>query len=67
MNETENPAELIRAISMPPWLRELEAANEGRSIPGDEAKMRFVIDVAVENVRHETGGPFSAAIFESTV
>lgn len=64
MNETENRAALVRAIAMPSWLRELESANAGRIIPGDEGKMRFVIDIAVENVRHGTGGPFSAAIFE---
>ncbi len=55
---------LTRAIAMPPWLKELESVNRGRIIPGDEEKLRFVIEVAVENVRHETGGPFSAAIFE---
>lgn len=26
--------------------------------------MRFVVGIAVENVRHETGGPFAAAIFD---
>ena len=64
MGEAKSEAMLTPGIPMPQWLRELEAANAGRIIPGDEAKMRFVIDVAVENVRHETGGPFSAAIFE---
>ena len=64
MNETENKTMLIRAIPMPQWLQELESANEGRIIPGDEAKMRFVIGIAVKNVQHETGGPFSAAIFD---
>ena len=64
MCEMKSEAMLTLGIPMPQWLRELEAANAGRIIPGDEAKMRFVVDVAVENVRHETGGPFSAAIFE---
>ena len=50
---------------MPPWLEKLEAENVGRVIAGDEAKIRFVVDLAEQNVRHETGGPFAAAIFES--
>ena len=49
---------------MPEWLAEKEAENAGRAIPDDEAKMRFVLELAVENVRHGTGGPFAAAIFE---
>ena len=31
---------------------------------GDDEKMRFAVELAVENVRRETGGPFAAAIFE---
>ena len=64
MNDTEEYATLIRAVPMPPWLRERESADAERIIPGDEAKMRFVIGIAEENVRHGTGGPFSAAIFD---
>jgi len=43
----------------------VEAENVGRVIVGDEAKIRFVVELAEQNVRHETGGPFAAAIFES--
>ena len=64
MNEKRNNAMLVEAIPMPQWLREMETVAKDRVIPGDEAKMRFVIEAAVENVQHETGGPFSAAIFE---
>lgn len=49
---------------MPPWLEKLESENAGRVIPGDEAKIRFVVELAEQNVHHETGGPFAAAIFE---
>lgn len=56
---------LVKTIPMPPWLEKLEAENVGRVIAGDEAKIRFVVELAEQNVRHETGGPFAAAIFES--
>ena len=55
---------LTAPIPMPDWLWEMEQANADRVIVDDEEKMRFVVDIAVENVRHETGGPFAAAIFE---
>jgi len=55
---------LVKQIPMPPWLMKLEAENQGRVIAGDEAKIRFVVELAEKNVRHETGGPFAAAIFE---
>jgi tRNA(Arg) A34 adenosine deaminase TadA len=32
----------------------------------DEAKMRMAIEVATQNVRRKTGGPFGAAIFEAS-
>ncbi len=49
---------------MPPWLAKFEAANLGRAIPGDAEKVRFTVGIAAENVRHKTGGPFAAAVFE---
>ena len=55
---------LVEGIAMPGWLAEMEAENAGRAMPGDEAKMRFVVEIAVENVRRGTGGPFAAGIFE---
>lgn len=54
---------LVNAIPAPQWLRELETEWLGRSLLGDEAQLRFVIRLAVENVSHGTGGPFGAAIF----
>ena len=64
MNETPQYSYLTDPIPMPPWLAEKEAAFAGRAMAGDEEKMRFVVELAVENVRRETGGPFAAAIFE---
>ena len=55
---------LVKSILMPPWLEKLEAETDGRVIAGDEAKVRFVVELAEKNVLHETGGPFAAAIFE---
>lgn len=63
MNETTQPF-LTAPIAMPQWLREKEIAYADRPMIGDEAKMRFVVELAVENVRHDTGGPFAAAIFD---
>ena len=64
-SERQSGLPLVESIAMPPWLEKLEAENVGRVIAGDEAKIRFVVELAEQNVRHETGGPFAAAIFES--
>ena len=58
------PGILSPAISMPEWLREIEAEYRGKRMEGDEEKIRFTIFLASENVRRKTGGPFGAAIFE---
>ena len=50
-------------IPMPHWLSELELRRKGARMDSPEEKIRFVIDVALENVRRRTGGPFAAAIF----
>ena len=55
---------LVNPIPMPLWLMRMELENADRIIPGDEDKVRFTIELAMENVRHETGGPFAAAIFD---
>ena len=46
---------LVESIPMPPWLETLEAENAGRAINGDEAKIRFVVELAEKNVLYETG------------
>ncbi len=59
------PAEMLTpAIAMPEWLRNVEEEAFGHPMPGDEAKLKFVIGLAAENVRRGTGGPFGAAIFD---
>ena len=50
------------AITFPEWLKQFPELNENFS--DDDAKMRLAIDLAAENVRRKTGGPFGAAIFE---
>lgn len=48
-------------ITLPDWAADCD--NPATTIPDDEARMRFVIDLARRNVEHGTGGPFGAAIF----
>lgn len=50
-------------ITLPDWLKERLTAPV--QIDGDEARMRFVIELARANVAHRTGGPFAAAVFRS--
>ena len=64
MEEEDCRAMLTCAIPMPEWLCEAEAGGKKLLLAGDEAKMRFVVDIAAENVRRGTGGPFAAGIFE---
>lgn len=50
------------AITLPQWV---EALVDSRDVfPTDEDRMRLAIALARENVRHGTGGPFGAAVFE---
>lgn len=49
-------------VDYPDWVEGL--VDWDRRYTGDEEKMRLAIDVSRENVRHGTGGPFGAAIFE---
>jgi tRNA(Arg) A34 adenosine deaminase TadA len=49
-------------LSLPAWLEEL-GSQENRLFPTIEERMKYVIELSRLNVRHETGGPFAAAIF----
>lgn len=51
-------------IAHPAWVESLVDWNHCYTT--DEEKMSFVIDMARENVRRRTGGPFGAGIFEAT-
>lgn len=59
---TENRIPALR-VSCPEWVGEL--VDFTRTYDTDEARMRFAIALARENVVRATGGPFGAAIFES--
>jgi len=48
---------------VPQWLVDRLAAEAG-SFPTLEARMRLVIEFSRLNIRHGTGGPFGAAIFD---
>ena len=50
-------------IDYPHWVRDTVAWDAVYRT--DEERMRLAIAVSRENVEHETGGPFGAAIFES--
>ncbi|MBN8728125.1 MAG: nucleoside deaminase [Xanthomonadales bacterium] len=48
-------------IALPDWFPELDPTQQ---CADDEAKLRFVIGLAMRNVEERTGGPFGAAIFD---
>lgn len=50
---------------MPTWLQEAEDTARQTRLTGSREQLRFTIDLAVQNVRHGTGGPFAAAIFKA--
>lgn len=52
------------ALRLPEWLRQFWIAQE-RPFDTVEAKMRFVIELAKQNIDRQTGGPFGAAIFDA--
>lgn len=64
MKEAADYPFLVNPIPMPSWLVTEENENADRVFAGDEVKVRFTVELAMENVRHETGGPFAAAIFD---
>jgi len=51
-------------IRLPEWVEELLAVYPA-SFAGVEERMDLVIALADRNVRHQTGGPFAAAIFDA--
>lgn len=50
------------SVQMPAWLTEL--MREEHTFVSAEARVRFTVTLATENVRRGTGGPFGAAVFE---
>ena len=49
-------------LELPGWVGEL--LSEERTYPDEEDRMRLAVELARRNVRHGTGGPFGAAVFE---
>ncbi|HEX9562970.1 MAG TPA: nucleoside deaminase [Gemmatimonadaceae bacterium] len=49
-------------IDLPAWAEGRDA--DDRLFGTDEERMRVAIELALQNVRHGTGGPFGAAVFE---
>jgi tRNA(Arg) A34 adenosine deaminase TadA len=50
-------------ITLPEWA--VRGVDFQRTYATDEERMRLAVDLARENVRQGSGGPFGAAIFES--
>lgn len=51
-------------LRLPPWL--CAAAQQRKDAAASvEARMRFAIELARQNVERRTGGPFGAAVFEA--
>ena len=59
-----DPSRTELRISNPSWIGEL--VDFDRAYPDDDTRMALAISLARENVLRATGGPFGAAIFEST-
>lgn len=52
-------------LALPSWVDGVVARHPA-VMAGTEERMRFVIEVAREQVRQGTGGPFAAAVFSAT-
>jgi tRNA(Arg) A34 adenosine deaminase TadA len=67
MRSLRGRSELVRfaevTLRLPDWVEDF-LSGEGRIYPKIEDRVRFVIELSRSNVRHGTGGPFGAAIFE---
>ena len=49
-------------LTLPDWVASI--AHPGMVVAADDDRMRLAIRLARENVLHDTGGPFGAAVFE---
>lgn len=50
-------------ICLPPWVEDFLASQEQFFVTAED-RMRLAIELARENIRRSTGGPFGAAVFE---
>ncbi len=51
-------------VELPLWANEKYATTKSHMFLDQKEKMQFVINLAGENVKQRTGGPFGAAVFE---
>ena len=51
------------SISLPDWIADV--VDFSRTYGPDDARMAVAVQLAAENVRRGTGGPFGAAVFEA--
>jgi tRNA(Arg) A34 adenosine deaminase TadA len=65
LTEEETPLHLSVQLSLPGWINHLGSLLS-RRYPTDEGKMELAINLARRNVSEQTGGPFGAAIFNSS-
>jgi len=52
-------------LTLPTWIEKFLSEADA-TYPSDEDKMAFVIALSRRNIDEETGGPFSAAVFDQT-
>jgi tRNA(Arg) A34 adenosine deaminase TadA len=64
MTEPIPPAPRETRVVLPDWTARADTVDFDRTYGTDEERMALVVRLARENVRHGTGGPFGAAIFE---
>lgn len=63
---TKRSPRTVVTIALPPWCEQWLRATPRQTFATDEQKMRSVVELARENVERGTGGPFAAAVFDSS-
>jgi tRNA(Arg) A34 adenosine deaminase TadA len=53
----------VFSLQIPAWVDRF-LADSPRVFPETDDRMRFVLELSRRNVRHKTGGPFGAAVFD---
>ena len=54
----------VPEIRIPEWLETYAEKLYGQPLPSPEERVRLTVELAAENVRRGTGGPFAAALFD---
>ena len=50
-------------LSLPGWLTKVRQ-NYSQPLPASEEQMQLIIELSRLNIKHDTGGPFAAGVFE---